>query len=249
MKKHKQITMYGKLTKKYDAWSAWDTRLDTEIEFFEKLFKENNIKNALDCACGTGIHVIALNKRGFSVSGSDIDKQMIQQAKQNAKLQKINVNFKVSDFKNLNKTYNETFDAILCIGNSLSHILTDKDLQVSLDQMYRVLNKNGILILHLRNYQKMLKDKQRFFAYRSNDEIFFYVWDFEPKQVVNVINYNLKDNKIETCSFNYNPIIKDKIVTFLKNSGFKKLQHFGDNKFKKFDLKKDNDLIIVCKKR
>lgn len=240
--------MYGKLTKKYDDWSAWDTRLESEIKFFEKLLKDNDVKTALDCACGTGMHVIALNEVGFNVSGSDIDRQMIQQANQNAKTKKISAQFKVSDFRNLSKTYSKTFDAVLCIGNSLSHILNNKDLQKSLDQMYKVLNKNGVLIIHLRNYQKMLKEKQRFFSYRSNDEIFFYVWDYEPKHVVNVINYDLKNNKIESCSFDYNPIVKTKITELLKKSGFKKLQFFSDNNFKKFDLKEDNDLIIVCNK-
>ena len=56
--------MYGELTKKYDTLSAWDIRLDTEIKFFEKLFKDNNVETALVCACGTGMHVIALKKKG-----------------------------------------------------------------------------------------------------------------------------------------------------------------------------------------
>jgi glycine/sarcosine N-methyltransferase len=240
--------MYGKLTQKYDTWSSWDTRLDKEIKFFKKLFKENNVKTVLDCACGTGIHVIALNKAGFDVAGSDIDQEMIRQAKQNAQSQEISANFKVSDFRILSETYNKTFDAILCVGNSLSHILTDEDLQKSLNQIYKVLTENGVLILHLRNYQKMLKDKQRFFAYKKNDEIFFYVWDFEPKYVVNVVNFDLKNNKTESFSFDYNPIVKSKLTKHLKKSGFRGLQFFGDNKFTKYDLQKDNDLIVVCKK-
>ena len=50
--------MYGNLTKKYDSWSAWDLRLDSEIKFFEKIFHENKVETAHDCACGTGIHAI-----------------------------------------------------------------------------------------------------------------------------------------------------------------------------------------------
>lgn len=240
--------MYGNLTKKYDSWSAWDTRLKSEINFYEKLLKDNNVKTVLDCACGTGMYVIALNKAGFNVSGSDIDEQMIKQATQNAKNKKYSAKFKVSDFRKLSKTYTETFDAVLCIGNSLSHILNDKELQKSLDQMYKVLNKKGVLILHIRNYQKLLKERQRFFTYKTGEEIFFYVWDFEPKHIVNVINYNLKNGKNELISFYYNPISKSNITELLKKTGFKKLQFFSDTSFNKFDLKEDNYLMIVCKK-
>lgn len=240
--------IYGKLTKKYDSWSAWDKRLDREIKFLKKIFKENNVKTALDYACGTGMHVIALNKIGFEVAGSDIDKQMIHQAKENAKKQKITAQFKVSDFRNLDKIYSQTFDAVLCIGNSISHITTEKDLQKSLGQMYSILNKDGTLVLHLRNYEKMLKYKQRFFAHKSNNEIFFYVWDYEPKHIVHVINYDLINNKTETCSFDYNPIVKSKITTLLRENRFKKLKLFSGDHFKKFNAKNDNDLIIICTK-
>lgn len=61
---------YEGLTEKYDALSRWEERLDTEVSFFKRLFKEHNVETILDCACGTGRHVIALYKAGFNVIGS-----------------------------------------------------------------------------------------------------------------------------------------------------------------------------------
>ena len=173
---------------------------------------------------------------------------MIELAKKNAESQNISINFRVSDFKFLSKNNNKSYDAILCMGNSLSHILTDNDLLKSLKEMHQVLNKNKILVLHIRNYEKLLNEKKRFFTYKNNHDIFFYVWDFEPKKIVNIINYDLKTDQTNTCSFEYNPILKTHLEDFFKKSGFKNLQFFGNNQFKEFDINQDDDLLVVCQK-
>lgn len=156
--------IYGELTEKYDVLSSWEERLDTEVNFFKRLFTENDVESVLDCACGTGRHVIALHKVGFNVVGSDIDPYMIKQARENAKSRNVPVRFKVSDFKNLNTNFNTTFDAVLCTGNSLSHVLKDKEVQKSVHEMYKMLDQEGILILHLKNYQKLLKKTTEIFC-------------------------------------------------------------------------------------
>lgn len=240
--------IYGELTKKYDALAAWETRLETEITFLRKIFEKNNVETVLDCACGTGRHVIELTKAGFNVVGSDIDPHMIKQAKQQAKSREIPATFYVSDFKQLSKNFDSTFDAVLCIGNSLSHALTKKEVRKALMEMEKMRAQDGLLVLHLRNYRKMLKEKQRFSVHRSNDDIFFYVWDYKPEYMIHIINYELKTEKTTSCSFPFHPIKKRELTRLLKDVGYQNFEFFGNFEFKAFDPEKDEWLIVVCKK-
>ena len=47
------------------------------------VFKDNNVKTVLDCACGTGHHVYMMSKMDFEVSGSDYSTSMLEVAKNN----------------------------------------------------------------------------------------------------------------------------------------------------------------------
>lgn len=51
-------------------------------KFFNKIFKENNVKTVLDCACGTGNDLIMFYSLGYEVTGSDLSDSMLSIAEQ-----------------------------------------------------------------------------------------------------------------------------------------------------------------------
>ena len=89
----------------------------------------------LDCACGTGWHAIALAQRGYRVAGSDISAAMIARARENAAREGVTIPFAVAGFQELRAMFRERFDAVLCLGNSLPHVLTDDAALESLANM------------------------------------------------------------------------------------------------------------------
>lgn len=187
---------------------------------------------------------------GYDVKGSDISPRMIKKAKSNSKKLGLTIPLKISNFKNINKTYDEEFDAVICVGNSLPHLLTNKEIYEALSEIYKVLKKNGILILEQRNYDKLIKFQTRFFpvSFREN-EIFFYVLDYFPKKIVfNVIDLEIRSKKFKVYSTSYNPIKKDNLVELLEKSGFKNLKLYQDYEFNEFNIEKSDNLIVVCKK-
>ncbi len=241
---------YEDFIEKYDSLISWKNRSKRESEFFKTLFSKYKVKNVLDCACGTGQHVVMFNQMGFSAKGSDLSPAMIKKAKINANKYGVKATFKIVDFRNLSKTFNKKFDGIVCVGNSLPHLLNDKDLTKSLNEMYKLLNKNGILIMQQRNYDMLVGKKKRFFPMSiRKEEIFFYVLDYFPDKVVfNVINLENKSGKFNVYSTEYNPLKTSHFSKLLRKSGFKNLKFFGNYNFKKFDIKNDDILIIVCEK-
>ena len=241
---------YEDFIEKYDSLISWENRARRESNFFKELFLKYKIKTVLDCACGTGQHVIMFNQMGYRSKGSDLSPAMIKKAKINAKKYRVKTTFKIADFRKLSEAFNEKFDAIICIGNSLPHLLTDEDLIKSLNEMYNLLKEKGILIIQQRNYDLLVGKKKRFFPVSIRaDEVFFYVLDYFPNKVVfNVVNLELKPVNFKVYSTEYNPLKKAHLNKLIQKSGFKNLRWFGDYKFKKFDINNDGDVIVVCEK-
>jgi ubiquinone/menaquinone biosynthesis C-methylase UbiE len=244
------MAFYEEFIEKYDKLISWGDRFKREAEFFKKIFLDNNVKTILDCACGTGQHVIMFTQMGFKTKGSDLSPAMIRKAKVNSKKYGIKTTLKITDFRNLTKSFNEKFDAVVCIGNSLPHLLSDKDLIKALNEIYKVLNKNGILILQQRNYDMLIESQKRFFPVSiREDEIFFYVLDYFPNKIIfNVVNLELKSKKFKVYKTEYNPLQKIKLARLLRKSGFNNLKFYGNFNFAKFSTRKDDYLIIVCRK-
>jgi ubiquinone/menaquinone biosynthesis C-methylase UbiE len=235
---------------KYDSLISWKNRFKRERRFFDTLFSKYKVKSVLDCACGTGQQVVMFQQKGIKAEGSDLSSAMVKKAKTNAKKYKVSANFKIADFRNLSKAFNDKFDAVLCTGNSLPHLLNDSDLKKALKEMNKVLNPNGLLIIQQRNYDMLVNSKKRFFPMSiRNGEVFFYVLDYLPKKIVfNVVNLETKSKKFNVYKADYNPLKKAKLTKLLKESEFNVVEIYGDYNFNKLDIKKGNDLIIICRK-
>ncbi|UCD84187.1 MAG: class I SAM-dependent methyltransferase [Deltaproteobacteria bacterium] len=241
---------YEDFVEKYDLLVSWENRFKREHKFFNTLLSKYQIKSILDCACGTGQHVVMFHQMGIIAKGSDLSPAMVKKAKINARKYKVKADFKVADFRNLSKVFKEKFDAVVCVGNSLPHLLSDRDLKKAIHEMGKVLNPKGLLILQQRNYDMLIGSKKRFFnmATREN-EAFFYVLDYLPNKIVfNIVNLDTKSKKFKVYTTDYNPLKKAKLVRLLKECGFNRFEFYGDYDFNKFDLKKGNDLIMICKK-
>ncbi len=64
---------------------------------------------------------------------------MINKARRNAEVSKVDVNFVQADFKKLPDVFDRKFDCGVCFGNSLNHELQEKGIQTALRSMYDVL--------------------------------------------------------------------------------------------------------------
>ncbi len=244
------MEFYDRFVDVYDNLVSFNNRVKREANFYDSLFKKCNVKTVLDCACGTGHHIMMFKQLGYDVKGSDLSPAMITKARTNLKERNLDAPLKISDFKELNKNFDERFDAVICVGNSLPHLLSDEDLTLALTEMNAVLNENGILILEQRNYDKLLKDKKRFFpvSFREN-EVFFYVLDFLPSEIIfNIINVNTSDQTFQTYTTTYNALKMDKLKELLYNSGFQIIDLYADYEFNKFNIETSDRPIIFCNK-
>ena len=135
--------MYDSFSVDYDRFVNWPDRLATELPFIEGQLQAVGACRVLDAACGTGMHAIALARQGYEVVGVDLSAGMIERARANACVGEVNARFEVAGFGELAARAGTGFDAALCLGNSLPHLLTPVDLEAALADFAACLRPGG----------------------------------------------------------------------------------------------------------
>jgi len=251
----KDEKFYDLLSPDFDLMVSWEKRLKNEAPFFLKLFEENKVRKILDLACGTGHHSIFFAKSGYEVTGADLSEKMLQIAGKNSKGVS-GVRFVKAGFLDVYPKLKDKFDAVICLGNSLPHLLSQKDLKKTLQNIYNLLNPGGIFILQNRNYDRILKKKIRFMApniveMQDGRVVFFRLLDFlKDKVVFNLVTFRQKEGKwsFQTKSTLLRPILRKEIENLLIGQGFKRQKFYGDYGFSPFKSMTSEDLIAYARK-
>jgi SAM-dependent methyltransferase len=97
----------------------------------------------LDLCCGTGNLARALTERGFSVTGVDGSRQMIRLARQNAPAAR----FAVADARRFRLP--AAHDAVICVFDSLNHVMKAVDLVAVFHRVHRALKLGGAFVFDL----------------------------------------------------------------------------------------------------
>ena len=106
----------------------------------------------LDLACGFGRFSIPLARKGYNVAGIDITPLFIEHAKKIANQDKLQIQFSVGDMRSI-PYEDESFDAVICMWNAFSEIIKAEDQIQVVTEIYRVLRKEGIGLIEVRNHR------------------------------------------------------------------------------------------------
>jgi glycine/sarcosine N-methyltransferase len=251
--------MYETLSSDYDRFIDWQSRLVVELPFIIDKLQECNAVRILDAATGTGMHAIALAQRGYQTSGADISHGMVDHARLNAQKAGVSTRFEISGFGNLKTTFgDEPFDAVLCLGNSLPHILSLEDLDKTLLDFSACLKPGGLLLIQNRNFDKVVSNHERWMEPQShvengNEWVFQRFYDFNPDGLLTFNMIILKrdvENKWtqKVISSRMRPILKVELLLSLSEAGFNCLTAFGDMTGAPYDHDKSPNLVIVARK-
>ena len=204
---------YDELSEDYMDMIEFSSKVESESEIFKTIVSEYKITRCLDAGCGVGLHSIILSKLGVEVLGIDISASMIEKARELAQRFGVSAEFEVLDFSLIKEKYKEKFELVLCIGNTLPHLINEKDLLIALRNFYNALVPNGILIAQILNYDKIMENEERIVNVRETPErIFVRFYDFEPTIVGSP---SLKVFEIRKDFLKFNVLIVDKTKKLL----------------------------------
>jgi len=106
----------------------------------------------LDMACGRGRHAGCFMERGMVVTGIDISKGSIDEARK----QHPGVDFHVHDMREA--FANQQFDAVTCMFTSLGYFDTEEDDRKVLKAAYDALRPGGYFVVDFMNTPRVLRD-------------------------------------------------------------------------------------------
>ena len=225
---------------KWDELIDWDQRAESEGRFFIDVLKARGKHNVLDVATGTGFHSVQLLKAGFDVYSADGSAEMLAKAFANGVKHGVVLKTVHADWRWLNKDVHGKFDAIICLGNSFTHLFEEADRRRSLAEFYAALKHDGILIIDQRNYDAILDEGF------SSKHKFYYCGDQVSAQPVHVdeglarFEYRFPDGS--THNLNMFPLRKKYLRSLLGEAGFQKIHSYGD--FQEEGEAKDPDFFV-----
>lgn len=212
---------------KWDELIDWKARSKGEGRFFIDELKARGKTKILDVATGTGYHSVRLLNNGFDVWSADGSPVMLAKAFENAKENGHILKTLHADWRWLNRDVHGRFDAIICLGNSFTHLFSDNDRRKSLAEFYSALKHDGILIIDHRNYDAIL-DQDEF----SSKHTYYYAGDqvsAKPEHVDEGLarfQYTFPDQS--KFHLNMFPLRKKYMRKILQEVGFQTITTYGD---------------------
>ena len=211
---------------KWDDLIDWEARASSEGDFFIRLLKERGVQRILDVATGTGFHSIRLMRAGFDVTSADGSPEMLARAFENARKAGFIMKTIHADWRWLSRDIHNKYDAVICLGNSLTHLFAEQDRRKALAEFYTALRHDGVLILDQRNYDGILDNGF------TSKHVYYYCGDnvsAEPEYVDEGLarfRYTFPDK--EVFHLNMFPLRKEYTRRLMNEVGFQQVKTYGD---------------------
>jgi glycine/sarcosine N-methyltransferase len=249
--------VYDELSSDYDRFVNWPKRLVMEMPFIEAQLRAAGARHVLDAACGTGQHALALAQRGYTALGADLSPGMIERAVTNAQAQGVQAEFVAAGFGELRARVGDGFDAVLCLGNSLPHLLTAPDLAAALADFAACLRPGGLLLIQNRNFDRVLARRERWMEPQAHQEgerewLFLRFYDFEPDGLLGFNVVTLKRQGGGDWSQHYAatrlwPQRRQELVAALEGAGFVQVSSYGDMTGAPYDAVNSGNLVLTAR--
>jgi len=246
--------LYNNRAKNYDEFNEKNSVLTNQV--IENILEKHQIKAVLDLTCGTGSQVFWLANRGYSITGSDINIEMIKIAKDKAKKLKLDAQFVKGDMRTLQIG---KFDAVITIFNSIGH-LTKNDFETAMQNIHKNLNESGLYLFDIYNlnyllhadhithltidWEKSIGDtrirKIQYSTINENGVLTFYTTYYEKKKTDKIkILKDAQTLQVYTAS---------QLKAMLHRNGFVVIDQYGIDG-SKFSEKETERILTIAKKQ
>jgi len=242
-------TFYDSLATEYSAAVGQESREDGARAFIRKLRTRHPFESLLDVACGTGLFSLAAHAEGVGdVHGVDLSGEMLAGARRQAGRRQAGVRFGCMSMDDLHPIEDSTVDAVVCMGNSLPHLIGEGQMARTFGEFARVVRKGGALALHLLNYQLVLERQERIVGITRNEHLeYVRFYDFLDRTLsFNLLRIDWGKEPPETTiqSTELRPFHGAEITAELHSCGFRNIELYGGLDFSPFDPS-DSDVLLV----
>lgn len=240
----------------FDDPTRWQRRLAREEPFFTRIFEQHGVRRVLDVACGTGRHSVRLAERGYQVTGVDINPDSLEWARAHAVERGVGVPFLEGSYLQLSQATPGPFDALYCVGNSLSLCESEGEVLQVLREFLAVLRPGGVAIGQILNYVGIAEREEELDYVRSfvRDGVEHVVVKFfrfgGPRWEAEFVSLK-KEGDIWQAELGGLPLLALDAATYAElwqKAGFEDIELFGDYQATPFDVHTARDAITLATK-
>ena len=243
---------YDKLSSDYDSMTSFESRCIRERPFLSLFVGRYKIRTALDAGAGTGVHSLLMAQQGVEVTAVDISRKMLDKLKEHAQRLHLRIKTVKSGFQDLTDHIHDTFDAVLCTGNSLPHITSRHELDRTLIGFFNLLNPEGVLFIQQLNYDRILATKEQIQSVKeSGNATFVRYYEYHHDSILfNILKLMKGETGVKHSleSVTLRPILKDELEEALREAGFGDIKYFGSITLDAFQARSSKDIVVMARK-
>jgi len=143
--------LYKQLATVYEAMYKSFINYTEEFELYKSLIETYNpSKTILEIGCGTGNLANLFSSVGYTYTGLDISKQMLQLARQKVP----DCNFLQADMRQFN--LEQAVDSCIITARTISYLITNDDVNNTFQSIYKNLKVNGVLCFDFIDANKFI---------------------------------------------------------------------------------------------
>lgn len=135
-------------------------KTQTEVNFLVKNLRLKKKVKILDLACGHGRHTVEFARRGFVMTGQDLNGFFLKEAAKAAKRAKVKVRWIKSDMRQI--PFENEFDVVFNLFTAFGYFDSDVDHQEVINQVAKSLRRGGIFVIDTINRDRIMSQ------YRGN---------------------------------------------------------------------------------
>ncbi len=129
----------------YALGYRWNTAVECDfIEAALNTFGLSHAKRLLDIGCGTGRHLTELARRGYAMTGIDLEPAMVEYVQAQSRADRSKITASIDDLRHL--TVNGTYEAAWCLMDTFRFLLTNEEIVSHLRAVAEVLVPGGLYL-------------------------------------------------------------------------------------------------------
>jgi 2-polyprenyl-3-methyl-5-hydroxy-6-metoxy-1,4-benzoquinol methylase len=200
---------------------------------------------ALDIACGSGRHAVALAENGFQVTANDLSSTLLAEAKKLAESKNLTLTFTQIDMREI--AFEEEFDVIVQLFTSFGYFENDDEDKIVLQNVARALKPGGWYMLDFLN-EHLVRNTLQPESRRTLDTLDV----FEQRMIFGervVKSITLRENG-ETHRFieSVRLYSKEELTAMLTAVGLRVHHYLGDYHGAEFHQETSPRLILIAQK-
>lgn len=246
---HTVSSFYDALAPAYDAMTDMDARLVRERPFFHVFVDRHSVRTAIDAGCGTGVHSILLAQLGVRVTAVDVSDAMLRVARANAGRADVTIRTVRADLTEMESANLPAVDAIVCLGNTLAHVLSEKKLAGVLRSFGQLLNTGGVVVVHLLNYATIPHDRDVVLNVREREGVVV-ERSYHPEGPLLSFRTSIRrSGEVEDRTVLHRPWSWRELAAAMTKAGFHAPDMYGGIDLRPFEAASSKDLFAVATRR